>query len=171
MNCKSLHFAWVVDDGKCIVVTHVCVCVCVSVRGCMPTYCTDPDVTWGSGRGCPLVVHYWADLQLVHGLRCYGNITQTWNVSEYMLVLAVFLVSMWRHLSELRFHYVSRVFSLIFISDRMTARHVPMPLFRLLRGACTPWRSWPKVVSFMPNFTLFVNGWSVYPKTKFHEIL
>ena len=37
-------------------------------------YCTDPDVTWGSGRGCPLVVHYWADLQSVHGMRCYGNI-------------------------------------------------------------------------------------------------
>jgi len=33
-------------------------------------YCTDPDVTWGRGRGCPLVVHYWADLQLEHGLRC-----------------------------------------------------------------------------------------------------
>jgi len=33
-----------------------------------------PDVTLGNGRGCPLVVHYWADLQLVHGLRCYVNI-------------------------------------------------------------------------------------------------
>ena len=40
----------------------------------------------------PLVVHYWADLQSVHGLRCYGNITRTRNVSEYMLVLAVCLV-------------------------------------------------------------------------------
>ena len=29
------------------------------------------------GRGCPLVVHYWADLQSGHGLRCYGNITRT----------------------------------------------------------------------------------------------
>jgi len=51
-------------------------CVCVSVRGRMPMalyYCTDPDVTWLSGRGCPLVVHYWADLQSVHGLRCYSN--------------------------------------------------------------------------------------------------
>ena len=37
-------------------------------------YCTDPDVTWGNGRGCPLVVHYWADLQSVHGFRCYDNI-------------------------------------------------------------------------------------------------
>ena len=50
----------------------VCVCVCLSAAAC-PHYCTDPDVTWGSGRRCPLVVHYWADLQSVHGLRCYGN--------------------------------------------------------------------------------------------------
>jgi len=40
----------------------------------------------------PLVVHYWADLQSVHGLRCYGNITRTLNVSEHMLVLALCLV-------------------------------------------------------------------------------
>jgi len=50
------------------------------------------DVTWGTGRGCPLVVHYWADLQSVHGLRCCGNITRTKNVSEYTLVLALCLV-------------------------------------------------------------------------------
>jgi len=54
----------------------VCLCVCVSAAVC-PHYCIDPDVTWGRGRGCPLVVHYWADLQSVHGLRCYGNITRT----------------------------------------------------------------------------------------------
>jgi len=33
-----------------------------------------------------------ADLQSVHGLRCYSNITRTPNVSEYMLVLALRLV-------------------------------------------------------------------------------
>ena len=60
----------------------VCVCVCLSVCLCLsaavrPRYCTDPDVTWRCGRGCPLVMHYWADLQSVHGLRCYGNITRT----------------------------------------------------------------------------------------------
>jgi len=38
-------------------------------------------------------MHYWADLQSVHGLRCYGNITRTRNVSDYMLVLALCLVS------------------------------------------------------------------------------
>jgi len=59
---------------------HLCMCVC------------GPGCNVGSGRGCPLVVHYWADLQSVHGLRCYGNITRTQNVTEYMLVLAVCLV-------------------------------------------------------------------------------
>jgi len=62
---------------------HARLSVCLSVRGRMLTllrehathcdfyffalykhtyllayYCTDPDVTWGSGRGCPVVVHY-----------------------------------------------------------------------------------------------------------------
>jgi len=51
---------------------RLCVCVCLSAA-VRPHYCTDPDVTRGRGRGCPLVVHYWADLQSVHRLRCYGN--------------------------------------------------------------------------------------------------
>jgi len=50
------------------------VCLSAAIR---PHYCTHPDVTWGCGRGCPLVVHYLADLQSGHGLRCYGNITRT----------------------------------------------------------------------------------------------
>ena len=37
-----------------------------------------------------------ADLQSVHGLRCYGNITRTRNVSEYVLVLALCLVKQLR---------------------------------------------------------------------------
>jgi len=74
---ELLYFAWVVDDAKCIVVTRVCVSVCLSAA-VRPHYCTDPDVTWGRGRGCPLAVHCWADLQSVHGLRCYGDIT--WNL-------------------------------------------------------------------------------------------
>jgi len=72
----------------------VSVSVCLSAAACLH-YCTDPDVTWGSDRGCPLVVHYCADLQSVHWLRCYGNITRTRNVSEYMLVLAVCIVPLW----------------------------------------------------------------------------
>jgi len=125
------------------VCVSVCLCVCLSAAACLHYY-MDPDVTWGSGSGCSLVVQ---DLQLVHGLRCCGNtrnvwqspvvihqahctphalrmhertsdkidapaacatlsatrplhfvhsaggvVTRTWNVSEYMLVLAVCLV-------------------------------------------------------------------------------
>jgi len=51
-----------------------------------PHYCTDLDVTCGGGRGCPLVVHSWADLKSVQVLH---NDSITRNVSEYMLVLAV----------------------------------------------------------------------------------
>ena len=51
----------------------VCLCVCLPVRGRMHTLLHRPGCNLGSGRGCPLVVHYWADLQSVHGLRCYGN--------------------------------------------------------------------------------------------------
>jgi len=67
-----LHFTWAVDHEKCIVVMRVCLSACLH-------YCTDPDVTWRSGRGCPLVVHYWADLQSVHGLCCYGNTKNVWQ--------------------------------------------------------------------------------------------
>ena len=74
----------------------VCLSVCLSAAACLH-YCTDPDVTRVSGRGCPLVVHCWADLQSVHGLRCCGNITRTRNVSEYMLVLALCLVWNCKH--------------------------------------------------------------------------
>ena len=70
---------------------HPRLCVCLSAAAC-PHCCTDPDVTWGSGRGCFVVVHYCADLQSGHGLRCYGNITRTRDVSEYMLVLALCLL-------------------------------------------------------------------------------
>ena len=35
----------------------------------------------------PLVVHYWADLQSVHGFRCYDNIARTRYVSECMYSL------------------------------------------------------------------------------------
>ena len=46
-------------------VTRVCVSACLSAA-VRRHYCTDPDVTWGRDRGCPLVVHYLADLQSVH---------------------------------------------------------------------------------------------------------
>ena len=66
----------------------VCLSVCLSAAAC-PYYCTDPDVTWGRGRGCPIVVHYWADLQSVHGLCCYGNITRNLVYAGCMRALLI----------------------------------------------------------------------------------
>ena len=69
-----LHFAWAVDDAKCILVTLVCLSVFVRLSlAAFPHYCTDPNVTGENGRGCPLVVPYWVDLQSVHRFRCYDN--------------------------------------------------------------------------------------------------
>jgi len=47
--------------------------VCLSLA-VFPRYCMDPAVTWGNGRGWPLVVQYWEDLQSVHGFRWYDDI-------------------------------------------------------------------------------------------------
>jgi len=48
--------------------------VCLSALAAFPHYCTDPDATWGNGRGCPLVAQCSANLQSVHGFSCYDNI-------------------------------------------------------------------------------------------------
>ena len=72
---------------------RLCVCVplCLSITA-FPHYCTDPDVGWVNGRGCSLVVHYLADLQSVHGFRCYDNIVLQNAKCQQVLVLALCLV-------------------------------------------------------------------------------
>jgi len=60
-------------EAKYILATTVCVSLCLSLAT-FPHYCTGLDVTWKNGRGCPLVLHYWADLRSVHGFRCYDDI-------------------------------------------------------------------------------------------------
>ena len=77
-----------IDHGR------LCVSACLSVclyLAAFPHYCTDPDVSWGSGRGCPPVGHDWADLLLVHGFRCYDNTAPNAKCPR-VLVLAVCLV-------------------------------------------------------------------------------
>jgi len=59
----------------------------------MPTLLHGPGCDLGEWYGMsPVVVHYRADLQSVHGLRCYGNMTRTRNINKYMTELAVCLV-------------------------------------------------------------------------------
>ena len=62
-------------------------------------YCTDPDVTLGNDSLCPLVVHYWADLQLITcpgfatmaTCTCkYNTIGRGCNVNAHQLTLMLF---------------------------------------------------------------------------------
>ena len=95
----------------------VCVCVCQSVSlsaAACPHYCTDPDVTWGSGRGCPPscallggfaigapVVLLWKhnanpSYYKLASTPLYDDIVRTRNVSECS-VLALCLVYLFKH--------------------------------------------------------------------------
>ena len=85
----KLHFTWVIDNAKCILVTHVCVCVSVCNR--MPALLHGPGCNLGSGRGAP-VVHYWADVQSVHEFHCYDYIGKTRNVSKCLYSLYSWLL-------------------------------------------------------------------------------
>jgi len=55
---------------------RLCVCLSVSVYlslAAFPHYCMQPDSSLRGMLGeCPLVVHYWVDLQSVHEFRCYS---------------------------------------------------------------------------------------------------
>jgi len=67
------------------------VCVCLSLAA-FPHYRTDSDVKLGgNGRRYPLVVHYWANLQSVHGFRYCDNIALNAKCRR-VLVLALCLV-------------------------------------------------------------------------------
>jgi len=53
---------------------HLCVCVCVCLLSldAFPHYCTDPDVTWGNGKG----VHLLCTIERICN-RCTGFVTMT----------------------------------------------------------------------------------------------
>jgi len=73
-GCWALITFRVIRRRREIYTGHAPLCVCVSVClsfAAFPHYCTDLDVTWKNGRECPRVVDYWADIQSVHGFRCY----------------------------------------------------------------------------------------------------
>jgi len=66
---------------------HGRLCVCVSVARRILKLMHGPGYKLGEWEGCPLVVQYWADLQSVHGFRCYDNVASNAKC-ERVLVLA-----------------------------------------------------------------------------------
>jgi len=55
---------------------HTRVSACLSVRRRIATLLHGPGCNLGQWHGCPLVVHYLADLQSVHRFSCYDNIAE-----------------------------------------------------------------------------------------------
>ena len=66
--------------------------MCLSIPRRILTLLHGPGCNLGNGRGCPLVVHYRADLQSVDGFRCYDNIVPNAKCQR-VLVLALCLVT------------------------------------------------------------------------------
>jgi len=87
-SSSLLYFARVVDDVRCILV----MAVCLSVPRRFPALLHGPGYNLGNGRGAPLVVHYCAGLQSMHGFCCYNNIAPNAKCHR-LLVLALCLVS------------------------------------------------------------------------------
>jgi len=52
---------------------HCRLCVTLSVPRRIHTLLHKSGCNLGNGTRCPLVVHYWADLQSAHGFHCYGK--------------------------------------------------------------------------------------------------
>ena len=86
---------------------HGRLCVCLSLAA-FAHYCTDPGVTWGM-VGVPLVVRCWADMQSVHGFRCYDNIAPNAKCQR-VLVLAL-----WFYM-QAYFMYYNKCFSVLLLS-------------------------------------------------------
>jgi len=104
-------------EAKCILVTRVCVCVCLCVYLSLPAfahYCTDLDVTWGMVVSADL--HYLAELQLVHGFRCYENIVPNAKCQR-VLVLALCMVDFLHQHSTARYCYTVHHMLVLCLND------------------------------------------------------
>jgi len=80
--------------------------MCVPVVRRIPTLLHGPGCNLGNGKGVPLVVHYWADLQSVRWFRCYDNISPN---AKCQLVLVIALCLVCTYLKEVE-SLVDRIF-------------------------------------------------------------
>jgi len=118
--------------------------VCLSAVTC-PHYCTDPDATRGSGRGCPLVRHCCSDLQSMHGFRCYDNIARTRNVDECMYSLYAWFYrctayTVYFHCLRVRFLRVTLNINRSINQPINQSVNQSMVMFRCLRKNVVQWR-------------------------------
>ena len=55
-------------------VLQQCGATVLPVTCCIESVLVVLHITWGNGKGCPVVVYYLTDLQSLHGFRCNDNI-------------------------------------------------------------------------------------------------
>jgi len=70
---------------------RLCVCLCLSAAAC-PHCCTDPDVTWGTGAGCP------PSCALLGGFAIGARVALLWQHSanaKYQRVLSTYWLYAW----------------------------------------------------------------------------
>jgi len=84
----------------------------------------------------------------VHGLRCYGNITRTRNVSKYMLVLAVCLVTLKLNSSVFRNCIQTKMYDSFLLMPKICTRSAEAQM----HNKCDPgWQTGP--TDFLPTGT------------------
>jgi len=107
--------------GDMAVWVSVCGSVCLSLH----SHTIAQSRIWRNGKGCPLVVHCWADLQLVHVFRCYDNIAPNAKCQRVLvLALVLFLVVMIMIVTFVMYMWITQ-FRVKIRKFRITISHVP----------------------------------------------
>jgi len=86
-----LYFAWVVDDAKCVLVTHICLSVCLSVPCRIPTLLHRSGCNLAEWYGVPSSCALLGWSAINAQVRCYDNIVPNMKCQQ-VLALAVWLV-------------------------------------------------------------------------------
>ena len=69
---------------------HARLCVCLSVPRRIPRLLHGPECKLRNGKEYPLVVQYWANLQSVHGFRCFAEREMSASACILDLCLVIF---------------------------------------------------------------------------------
>ena len=121
---------------------RLCVRLCVIVSVCLclaefPHYCTDPGVTRGM-VGVPSSCALWADLQSVHGFRCYDKI----HVCKLMALFTANANSTKREMSSSACTRCVAGLSFVFHYNSVSISNRPIPGHILHTGATVHlWRA------------------------------
>jgi len=88
---------------------HLCLSVCPLPHS-HTTAQTRMYVTWGNGSGCPLVMHYWVNLQSVHWFHRYDNIAPNTKCQRVLILAVCLIVKIWDVLIRMNVLAIAKLF-------------------------------------------------------------